>query len=397
MRRIFCVAGVCLGLAPRLLLGAPDIALQMTVDPDVPVSGQVVEFSITARNASAELAPAVQVTDRLPPELRIPEGLAAFPGSGTYDADTGIWSIGSLGPEASARLVIPAIVAVPESPPCIVNVARLTDTPDSNLSNNRAAAAVRRSTAERCVDLSAHVESFYVPSCVTSNTVSTLVPVTNAGPDSATGILVDLGQDPLVVPQLRLTGAIGTSGASCSGTRCSIATLGVGETFDLAAVSNPLFNDTQRAVTLSVAVSSADTDYATANNQSSLTVVFPAVSSKCDDIEVDEGWGVGGGGCFIATAAYGSELEPQVAALRDFRDRYLSRTAAGRALTRFYYRHSPPLADVIARHETLRSVARLVLTPLVLAVAHPAQAFAFLALIATCVAGWRRIARGRVA
>lgn len=85
--------------------------------------------------------------------------------------------------------------------------------------------------------------------------------------------------------------------------------------------------------------------------------------------------------CFIATAAYGSYLHPQVQLLRNFRDEYLLTNAPGRAFVAFYYLHSPPLADFITRHTVLRSVTRLALTPLVVAVAHPLISAAFLLLL----------------
>ena len=108
-------------------------------------------------------------------------------------------------------------------------------------------------------------------------------------------------------------------------------------------------------------------------------MVLPAVSTACNDINIDEGWGVGGtSGCFIATAAYGSALDPHVAALREFRDRYLQRSAPGRAFIRFYYRHSPPVAAAIARHNSLRFAVRAMLTPLVLTVVYPLQALVLL-------------------
>ncbi len=73
----------------------------------------------------------------------------------------------------------------------------------------------------------------------------------------------------------------------------------------------------------------------------------------------------GGGGCFIATAAFGSLMEPHVKILRDFRDRFLIDNNIGRVFVKFYYKHSPPMADVIARHDTLRMLVRLGLAPLI--------------------------------
>ena len=108
----------------------------------------------------------------------------------------------------------------------------------------------------------------------------------------------------------------------------------------------------------------------------------------------------GKSGCFIATAAYGSYLHPKVALLRAFRDHYLLSNPPGRLFVALYYRLSPPIADLIARHSVLRGATRLLLAPVVLAVEHGRIALLLLCL-GLCVPVVRifravRVARKRV-
>ncbi len=70
-------------------------------------------------------------------------------------------------------------------------------------------------------------------------------------------------------------------------------------------------------------------------------------------------------GCFLATAAYGSALEPEVEMLRRFRDGVLLTTVTGRVLTAFYYQVSPALAHQLRRAEWARGMVRLALGPVV--------------------------------
>ena len=67
--------------------------------------------------------------------------------------------------------------------------------------------------------------------------------------------------------------------------------------------------------------------------------------------------------CFIATAAYGSYQAPYVTLLREFRDDYLLPHAFGNALVNFYYAVSPPTAQFIAQHESIKAVVRVLLLP----------------------------------
>jgi hypothetical protein len=65
-----------------------------------------------------------------------------------------------------------------------------------------------------------------------------------------------------------------------------------------------------------------------------------------------------GGGCFVATAAYGTPAAQQIDVLRDFRDVVLLNSTAGCQFVALYYKLSPPVADFIAKNELLRTLVR---------------------------------------
>lgn len=67
------------------------------------------------------------------------------------------------------------------------------------------------------------------------------------------------------------------------------------------------------------------------------------------------------GGCFIATACYGSYSSPDVLVLRRFRDQVLLTKLPGRVFVSIYYFVSPPLADFISSHDRLKKIVRVVL------------------------------------
>ena len=75
-----------------------------------------------------------------------------------------------------------------------------------------------------------------------------------------------------------------------------------------------------------------------------------------------------GGGCLIATAAFGSELAPQVQFLREVRDNTLLSTTSGATfMTGFnhiYYSFSPAVADLERENPGFREAVKLFITPM---------------------------------
>ena len=75
-----------------------------------------------------------------------------------------------------------------------------------------------------------------------------------------------------------------------------------------------------------------------------------------------------GGGCLIATAAYGSELAPQVQQLREIRDNQLMNTESGSAFmstfNEAYYSFSPIIADMERESPVFKEIVKLGLTPM---------------------------------
>ena len=69
--------------------------------------------------------------------------------------------------------------------------------------------------------------------------------------------------------------------------------------------------------------------------------------------------------CFIATAAYGTPMAEEIQILREFRDKYLLTNPLGQALVNFYYKVSPPMAEFITEHPSLKPIVRAGLVPAV--------------------------------
>ena len=76
-----------------------------------------------------------------------------------------------------------------------------------------------------------------------------------------------------------------------------------------------------------------------------------------------------GGGCLIATAAYGSEMAPQVQFLREIRDNKVMSTATGASFmtgfNQLYYSFSPTIADLERENPAFKEMVKIGITPMI--------------------------------
>ena len=80
-----------------------------------------------------------------------------------------------------------------------------------------------------------------------------------------------------------------------------------------------------------------------------------------------------GGGCLIATAAFGSEMAPQVQFLREIRDSTVLQTQSGSTFmtgfNQFYYSFSPAIADYERENAAFKEAVKITITPMLTSLA----------------------------
>jgi hypothetical protein len=321
-------------------------------------------------NTGAGAASPGTATVRLSPDLvGIPTGTAPFTSQGTFDAVQGTWDIGILQPGAEAVLVLPAQVVANPQQPCAFSLAELwPGGQGANVTSQQAFAVLRTPGVAACADLvvgtaSALARGF--PFC--DGTVTILLPLLNRGPDTAREVFVSIDQEPDKLPRLVFRDARCTHFGEAT---CLLPALAPGVATSLLLESAPFKNKNKRAeLVLTATASSADYELEPGQESASTALTIGKFES-CEEFDY-----VGNtnypSGCFIATAAWGSALDPHVGSLRRFRDRFLLTHAPGRSFVALYHRFSPPLADYIAARPAARRVARAMLWPLVIVVEHP--------------------------
>lgn len=170
-----------------------DLSVSKSASTVTPNVGSTVTFTVGVANAGPDTATNLTVRDQLPTGLTF---VSAAPSQGSYDPVTGGWFVGSVAPGGSATLAV--VASVTASTP-VVNTASVSAVdqrdPDSTPGNGAAGEDDQASvtvTPQRA-DLSlTKVASTAAPNV--GQTMTFTVEVANAGPSTATGVVV---ADPL--------------------------------------------------------------------------------------------------------------------------------------------------------------------------------------------------------
>ncbi|MGY6741892.1 MAG: COG1361 S-layer family protein, partial [Cecembia sp.] len=247
-----------------LWLPRSDIEVVKTVNNLTPDIFSQVTFQISVENLGPNPTTGVTVTDLIPSGFTFVNG---NPSQGTYNHVTGIWDVGALTVNQVEMLEITAVVNASGD---YTNTATGTsDLEDLNLGNNTSSVTVSPVLVP-VADLSV-TKVVNDPTPNVGGTVIFTVTVANAGPDPATGVLVN----DLLPNGFSFVNASTSSGSYNSGTGIwNVGNIAVGgsETLEITVTVNEPAAGISYTNTATIASSDqADSDIT--NNEDSATVV----------------------------------------------------------------------------------------------------------------------------
>lgn len=334
-------------------------------NPDPVYENGSLTYTIWIYNHGPDDATDVSVTDTLP------DGVTFVSANSSIGSCSGTSSIicylGTVikGTNGKAKIDISVIH---NSTCTLVNTASVTSgVSDPYLYNNSmtSVTAVKSALCNNS-DLSVTVTDSTDPVSEDGN-ITYIINVENKGPDDATGVILkDFTEGATVFDLVSVT----SFGGNCYYPAC----YGLGCLFidwepqRITCEIDTLYSGSSGTIELIISPPSGGTYINTADVTSD--VFDPDYNNNSDTekttVESDGYYESGSdSGCFIATAAYGSLIEPHVRILRNFRDKYLLNNALGKGFVKVYYKYSPPIANFISKHYNLRAIVRLFLLPVV--------------------------------
>ncbi len=184
---------------------AADLSVAKTVNNPTPNVGDTITYTVTLADNGPSNATNVIVQDSLPAGLTF---VAAVPTQGTYNATSGVWTVGSVANGSSALLSVSATVT---SANASTNIAQITGATqfDPNTGNNTASTVVTPQQADLIVS-----KTVNNPAPNVGDTITYTVTARDAGPSVATGVAV---QD-LLPAGLTFVSATASQGSYNSGT-----------------------------------------------------------------------------------------------------------------------------------------------------------------------------------
>ncbi len=346
-------------------------------------TGDTISYETVVRNNSQAVATGLEVTAALSGLINLQQSIptpAAVTTVNPAPPATVLWEIDTLQPAAEAMLVVDLDIPFAASGEQVRNGAQLTG-------SDAQALLGERGTSDIDIDDSISMSATTVDSTGStinnasiSDSITYELVVRNEGGVDATGleIVTTLAENQRYLqaaaqpapafnagPPATVTWNLGTLAPE------SDSTLNVELEINFGAGGLSLVNSTE--------ITTSDASLVTGlTAESQITI-------DSDGVDLLNG---GSGNCFIATAAYGSYLEPEVMVLRAFRDKYLLTNEPGKVFVNWYYRHSPTFAARIAENEAARLVTRLLLSPIVYSVKYPFAAV--VSVFSIGLIGWMR-------
>lgn len=261
----------------QLLPATSDLSLVKNVDRAEINVGEQVTFNVVVSNSGPDPATNVSVIDSLPPGL---EFVSATPVVGTYDAASGLWTIGELGVGASTTL---SLVATAIDAGSSTNVAQIQSAdqldpdslPGNQLSSEDDQSAVTVTAAQIDLELTQSVDNA-APNV--GELVRFTLRVDNFGPSDATGVTVrDLL--PAGLSYLRTDAGQGSYNAASGLWNVGSISSGGNATLELVAIADQILTVQNSAEVISADQPDSDSipnnQLASEDDQASLTISTP--------------------------------------------------------------------------------------------------------------------------